>query len=116
LLRKALQAGRQPSLILFSLDARALHKIGHSGGSLAAPLHCMSSTAVVATIGVVLVIVVAIVVRMRAHRRLTTEEIVQLTTRIEVQTGVDPTKPQGFVLQPDGTWAPMNPEQTRKQP
>ncbi|MFL6583887.1 MAG: hypothetical protein ACJ8KU_05155 [Chthoniobacterales bacterium] len=76
----------------------------------------MNSRAVVASVVVLVGIIVAVVIDARAHRALSTEEIVQLTKHIHEQTGVDPTKPQGFVLQSDGTWAPMHRDQAQKQP
>lgn len=72
------------------------------------------AVAVVAGLAFGVVIVIALVIRGRAHRVLTTEEIVQFIKRVEAQTGIDPTKPKGFTLQPDGTWMPMQADQPRK--
>lgn len=77
----------------------------------------MSPTQIVASVVVVVLIIgIIMVIRMRAHRALTTVEIAQLVKRVEARTGVDPTKPLGFQLQSDGTWAQMQPVQTQKEP
>ena len=74
----------------------------------------MSTTSIVVTFCILVGIAAAFVVRSRAHRPLTTAEIARLIKSIHSQTGVDPMKPQGFTLQPNGTWAPIQRGQPQK--
>ena len=76
----------------------------------------MSSTAVAIIAMVALAVVIGVVIRARAHRALTAEEIAQLVNRIHSQTGVDPTKPQGFTVQADGTWVPIQRDEAEQAP
>ena len=69
----------------------------------------------IAVIGIIVIgVVVGIVMRARKPRTLTTTEIVELIRRIHAQTGVDPAKPEGFTVQPDGTWVPIKRDEPRK--